>query len=130
MGVELGKVLAKTILAQLETPGDVKGQAPCVFFLPTFCGHPYELHRRRGSFITTKSTERSDVRSKQARKKGGGQAIITTMNVERKFQNVLRQENPNVCYYNNDCFCNKPARNVLFKEVVVLYKFILLSSFT
>ena len=35
MGVELGKVLAKNILAQLEKPEDVKGHdsSVCTFFL-------------------------------------------------------------------------------------------------
>jgi hypothetical protein len=39
MGVELGKVLAKAILAQLETPEDVKGHdssvRPVTQFLPS-----------------------------------------------------------------------------------------------
>jgi glucose-6-phosphate isomerase len=34
MGVELGKVLAKNILAQLETPADVKGHDSSVRRFP------------------------------------------------------------------------------------------------
>ena len=36
MGVELGKVLAKTILAQLETPEDVKGHDSSVRLFPPY----------------------------------------------------------------------------------------------
>ena len=41
MGVELGKVLAKNILAQLGKPEDVKGHDSSVRHIPTLPGSHY-----------------------------------------------------------------------------------------
>lgn len=47
MGVELGKVLAKNILAQLEKPEDVKGHdsSVCLFLQPSMSPRPNPLPR-------------------------------------------------------------------------------------
>jgi glucose-6-phosphate isomerase len=43
MGVELGKVLAKNILSQLEKPDDVKNHDSSVCSLTLFCGRDHKL---------------------------------------------------------------------------------------
>jgi glucose-6-phosphate isomerase len=43
MGVELGKVLAKNILSQLEKPDDVKNHDSSVCSLALFCGREHKL---------------------------------------------------------------------------------------
>jgi len=63
MGVELGKVLAKAILAQLNKPEDVTGHDGSVR-IPVFRLYPFldakiPCNRRPVSSITTRSTGRS-----------------------------------------------------------------------
>ena len=62
MGVELGKVLAKAILAQLNKPGDVTGHDSSVRIvsrLHLFPDTKISRDRRLVSFTTTKNTGRS-----------------------------------------------------------------------
>jgi hypothetical protein len=69
MGVELGKVLAKAILAQLERPEDVKGHDTSVrsvtFIVRVFLGAVTDVsyfNRRRDLFTTIRSIGRSNQR--------------------------------------------------------------------
>jgi len=63
MGVELGKVLAKAILAQLNKPEDVTGHdssvSTLVFRLHLFLDTEISRNRRPVSFTTTRSTGKS-----------------------------------------------------------------------
>ena len=62
MGVELGKVLAKAILAQLSKPEDVTGHDSSVrisMLSPSFPDTETSHNRPPASFITTRSTGRS-----------------------------------------------------------------------
>jgi len=63
MGVELGKVLAKAILAQLGKPEDVTGHDSSVrvsvFRLRPFLDADIPRNRRPASFTTTRNTGRS-----------------------------------------------------------------------
>ena len=65
MGVELGKVLAKNILAQLDKPADVTGHDSSVSFLDSLIYFILLLidvyvHRLLGLFITINDTEKSN----------------------------------------------------------------------
>ena len=65
MGVELGKVLAKAILAQLNKPEDVAGHdssVRIVFHLHPLPDTEISPNRRLVSFTTTRSTGRSERR--------------------------------------------------------------------
>ena len=64
MGVELGKVLAKNILAQLDDPADVKGHDSSVSDLPYYIEldskASHASYRRLVSFTTIRSTGRNN----------------------------------------------------------------------
>ena len=63
MGVELGKVLAKNILAQLEKPSDVTGHDSSVSYLIVFLlidVYHFSIYRLLGLFITINDTEKSN----------------------------------------------------------------------
>jgi hypothetical protein len=64
MGVELGKVLAKNILAQLNEPADVKGHDSSVSNLNLQIESGYSnvafSYRRLASSTTTRSTGRNN----------------------------------------------------------------------
>jgi hypothetical protein len=64
MGVELGKVLAKNILSQLNHPSDVTGHDSSVRFFFTilsFLAEAKATCRLLVLFTTTKSTERNEL---------------------------------------------------------------------
>ena len=64
MGVELGKVLAKNILAQLDKPDDVIGHDSSVSYLIASIFYLFilliDVYRLLGLFITINGTEKSN----------------------------------------------------------------------